>query len=62
MNKYWKDGSKIIEGCLAKSLDADPSDAPFPLIGNDAKIWHLAQANAYRHALEMMGYQADQDP
>jgi hypothetical protein len=57
--KYWKKGTKLIEACLAKSVAADPLDVPFPLVDNDAKIWHMAQRAAYQHALEMMGYPAE---
>lgn len=52
---YWKQGAVIIEGCEAKAQRADPYDAPMPLLGRDAAIWHQAQQAAYRHALEMMG-------
>lgn len=54
--KYWKEGTSIIEKCLDRAIKANPSDAPFPLFGEEAKIYHEAQANAYRHALEMMGF------
>lgn len=53
--KYWRDGAEIIERCLAKAIKADPEDAPFPLTGEEARLWHSAQEQAYRHALEMMG-------
>lgn len=56
---YWRGGTRIVEGCLAKAVRADPLDAPIPLVGHEAKLWHEAQANAYRHALEMMGVPAD---
>lgn len=52
---YWREGAAIVEACLTKALKADPSDAPFPLAGREAAIWHEAQASAYQHALEMMG-------
>jgi hypothetical protein len=51
---YWKEGAAIVEACLAKAQKADPSDAPMPLVGKKAALWHRAQAEAYRHALEMM--------
>lgn len=54
--KYWRDGTKLIEECLAKATKADPGDAPFPLVGDEVRLWHIAQLNAYRHALEMMGH------
>lgn len=50
----WKEGADVIEGCLAKAVRAEHSDAPFPLDEAQAKLWHQAQAEAYRHALEMM--------
>jgi len=56
--KYWKEGTAIIEACLSKAIRADPGDVPFPLIGEEAKLWHQAQKVAYQHALEMMGYQS----
>lgn len=52
---YWKQGAALIEACLAKAVAADPRDAPMPLAGDDAALWHRAQAEAYRHCLEMMG-------
>ncbi len=53
--RYWAEGTKLIEECLAQALRADPDDVPFPLVGNEAKLWHSASASAYQHALEMMG-------
>lgn len=53
---YWKNGTKLIEECLAKARKADPGDVPFPLVGDEARLWHSAQATAYQHALEMMGW------
>lgn len=53
--KYWRDGAEIVERCLKRALAADPLDVPFPLVGDEARIWHSAQAAAYQHALEMMG-------
>lgn len=51
---YCAQGAQIIEAALAKALKADPADAPMPLTGEDAALWHRAQASAYQHALEMM--------
>lgn len=51
---YCAQGKEIIERKLATALAADPSDAPFPLVGEEAALWHQAQASAYQHALEMM--------
>lgn len=55
VSQYWRDGTALIEACLAKAVRGDPSDVPMPLVGDEAKLWHQAQAEAYRHALEMMG-------
>ncbi len=52
---YWKQGADIIEACLAKAVAADPRDAPIPLDADQSALWHRAQAEAYRHCLEMMG-------
>lgn len=52
---YWLAGTEIVEKRLAKAAAADPSGAPMPLHGRDAELWHAAQADAYRDALEMMG-------
>ncbi len=49
-----KEGLHIIEAALAKALKADPNDAPIPLHGDEARIWHTAQAGAYAHALDML--------
>lgn len=57
--RYWKQGTEIIEKCLAVSLVADPADVPFPLVGDEAKLWHSASASAYQHALEMMAQVKD---
>ena len=47
-------GINTIENCLKDSVAADPSNAPFPLSEKEAKLWHLAQMEAYKHALEMI--------
>lgn len=52
---YWREGAEIIENCLQRAIEADPANVPFPLTGDLAKVWHMAQAVAYQHALEMMG-------
>ena len=52
---YHAQGARIIEACLAKAAKGDPRDAPMPLTGADAALWHRAQVEAYRHALDMMG-------
>lgn len=53
--EYWGEGTVLIEECLAKATRADPGDVPFPLVGEEAVLWHRAQAAAYQHAIEMMG-------
>jgi hypothetical protein len=47
-------GIKIVEECLAKAVEAKHEDAPFPLDEAQAKLWHRAQMEAFRHALEMI--------
>ena len=53
--KYWIDGTKLIEKCLATAVESKWENAPFPLDEEQAALWHRAQLEAYRHALEMMG-------
>ncbi|MBY3263849.1 hypothetical protein HFO15_19675 [Rhizobium laguerreae] len=53
--RYWNRGTDIINDCLKKAARAEHGDAPFPLDHKEAKFWHNAQMEAYRHALEMMG-------
>lgn len=53
---YWKRGTAVIEKKLEQAQEADPANAPFGLVGDEAKLWHQAQASAYQHALEVMGY------
>lgn len=60
--RYWKRGTDLINECLKKAAKADPLDAPMPLIGIEASRWHSYQAEAYRHALEMMGLPQDFGP
>ncbi len=45
----------ILERNLEKALVANPADAPFGLSVEEALLWHMAQASAYQHALEMLG-------
>ncbi|MEM8515091.1 hypothetical protein RCH14_004451 [Massilia sp. MP_M2] len=47
-------GIEVVEKCLQKAIAAAPEDAPFPLLGNDAKLYMRAQMEAYRHSLEMI--------
>lgn len=51
---YWRQGAQIVQACLDKAAKADPLDAPMPMTAAEAAIWHRAQVEAYRHALEMM--------
>lgn len=51
---YCAQGARIVEAALNKAQRADPADAPMHLTGENAALWHQAQAEAYRHALEMM--------
>lgn len=60
--RYWKRGTDLIDGCLEKADRADHADAPFPLDADEAKFWHKAQMEAYRHSLEMMGLPKDFGP
>lgn len=53
--EYWNAGTEIIEKCLADAIRAYTNDVPIPLVGEQAKLWHMASASAYQHALEMMG-------
>ena len=52
---YWQRGTDLINKCLVEAAKADPQDAPIPLVGIEAKRWHAYRAEAFRHALEMMG-------
>lgn len=58
---YWQHGQQIVERCLEKAQQANPADAPMPLVGAEAALWHRAQMEAYRHCLEMMGYPTEAD-
>lgn len=58
---YWQHGQNIVERCLEKAQRAHPADAPMPLVGDEAALWHRAQMEAYRHCLEMMGYPTEAD-
>lgn len=51
---YWAQGTALILDCQGKAQKADPADAPIGLTPEQAALWHRAQAEAYRHALEMM--------
>src|SRR3546814_18498092 len=58
---YWKHGQQIVERCLEKAQQANNADAPMPLVGEEAAIWHRAQMEAYRNCAEMMGYTSEAD-
>jgi hypothetical protein len=58
---YWQHGQQIVERCMEKAQQANPADAPMPLVGDEAALWHRAQMEAYRHCLEMMGYPTEAD-
>lgn len=47
-------GLKVLEKNLQKAQKADAQDAPFGLVGDEARIYHNASFEAYRHALEML--------
>jgi len=47
-------GIVLIEDQLATATRAAAEDAPFPLRGNDARIYHEAAKGAYVHSLEMV--------
>lgn len=53
--EYWQRGTTNILKCLDEAAKADPLDAPIQLVGVEAKRWHSYRAEAFRHALEMMG-------
>ena len=52
---YWRSGNEIVQACLEKAAKGRHEDAPFPLDAQQAALYHAAQVDAYRHALEMMG-------
>lgn len=56
---YWREGTRLIEEKLARAARADFADAPFGSSPHEAALWHKAQAEAFRHALEMMGIPQD---
>ena len=65
LTAYWQQGATIIEACLSKadrcSKDSHEGflEAPIGLTPEQAKLWHQAQMEAYRHALEMMAPPSD---
>ena len=56
--KEVSEGLDIVERNFTVAQNADPADAPFPLTGQEAALWHKASASAYQHALEMCNSQS----
>ena len=54
--RYWEQGTRIIEGCLAQALQAKLADTPMDLAPEQHATWHRARAEAFQHALEIMGH------
>ena len=51
-------GLGIIRECHAKATKADPSDAPFPLVNEEADLFHTTAADAYDFVLSQIEPQA----
>lgn len=47
-------GIARVENKLTTAKRAAPADAPFPLLGEEARIYHQGAASAYTHSLEMV--------
>lgn len=47
-------GIALVENQLVTSTRATPADAPFPLVGEEARIYHEGSISAYVHSLEMV--------
>lgn len=47
-------GLDIIEASFKVSQRSRHIDAPFPLDGDEARLWHKAQSSAYLYVLEMI--------
>lgn len=47
-------GIALVENQLTTSKQASPGDAPFPLVGEEARIYHDGALSAYVHSLEMV--------
>lgn len=47
-------GIDLVEKQLATAKQADPSHVPFPLVGDEARVYHAASVGAYVHSLEMV--------
>ncbi|MEY2152254.1 hypothetical protein AB7849_15220 [Rhodanobacter sp. 115] len=45
---------ELFEAALARAVEADPNEAPFPLTTENAKAWHAGQASALQWVLEML--------
>lgn len=57
--REWQEGAAIVENCLEVARRAQHEDAPFPMSPSEARIWHNARQEAFRHALEMMPLPSD---
>lgn len=47
-------GIALVENQLATATRAAPNDVPFPLVGEEARIYHEGTTAAYVHSLEMV--------
>ena len=47
-------GIDLVENQLARSKRGAPADVPFPLVGEEARIYHKGSISAYVHSLEMV--------
>jgi len=47
-------GIALVENQLTTSKRAAPADVPFPLVGEEARIYHEGALSAYIHSLEMV--------
>jgi GNAT superfamily N-acetyltransferase len=47
-------GIALVENALVTATRASPTDAPFPLVGEEARIYHEGTTAAYVHSLEMV--------
>ena len=47
-------GIALVENQLVTSTRATPTDAPVPLVGEEARIYHEGSISAYVHSLEMV--------
>lgn len=47
-------GIALVENQLVTSTRSAPADVPFPLVGEEARIYHEGSISAYVHSLEMV--------